>query len=84
MGYDRIVFHGGIDEQQILPHGSPEEVEEEVKRRVSGFAPGGGYVLAAAHNVQADVPPENILAMYTAAQKYGQYPIDWPDVRWTE
>jgi uroporphyrinogen decarboxylase len=81
---DRITFHGGIDEQQILPHGTPEQVEEEVKRRVSGFGPGGGYVLAAAHNVQADVPPENILAMYKSAQKYGQYPIDVPDVQWTE
>lgn len=81
---ERITFHGGIDEQQILPRGTPQDVEEEVKRRVSGFAPGGGYILAAAHNIQADVPPENILAMYRAAQEYGRYPINVPNVNWGE
>lgn len=81
---DRITFHGGIDEQQILPRGTPADVVEEVKRRISGFAPGGGYILAAAHNVQADVPPENILAMYNAAREYGRYPINIPEVKWEE
>ena len=71
----RVCFHGGIDEQYVLPRGTTQEVEEEVRRRIRGFAPGGGYILAAAHNIQADTPPENVIAMFKAAQKYGCYPI---------
>ncbi len=73
---DKLVFHGGIDIQQVLPFGTQEEVEEEVRTRIHAFAPGGGYILAPAHNVQADTPPANIVAMCQAAQKYGQYPLD--------
>lgn len=71
----RICFHGGIDEQYILPQGGPKDVEEEVKKRIRGFAPGGGYILAASHNIQVDTPPENVIAMFEAARKYGGYPI---------
>jgi len=73
---DRLVFHGGIDTQQVLPFGTPRQVEEEVKRRIKALAPGGGYILAPVHNVQADVPPENLVAMCEAAIKYGQYPLN--------
>lgn len=73
---DRMTFWGGVDTQGVLPFGSPEEVEGEVKRRISDAAPGGGYVLTAVHNIQAGVPPENICMMYDAARKYGRYPID--------
>lgn len=73
---DRMTFWGGVDTQRVLPFGSPEEVEGEVKRRISDAAPGGGYVLTAVHNIQAGVPPENICMMYDAARKYGRYPID--------
>ena len=72
---DRLTFWGGIDTQHVLPHGGVEDVEAEVKRRSGELGPGGGYVLAAVHNVQADVPPENILAMVEAAKKYGRYPL---------
>jgi uroporphyrinogen decarboxylase len=72
----RITFWGGIDTQRILPLGSPEDVEIEVKKRIADLAPGGGYVLTAVHNIQAGVPPENIVMMYDAAKKYGNYPID--------
>jgi len=72
---DKIGFWGGIDTQHILPYGTVKNVEEEVKRRISDLAPGGGYVLAAVHNIQRDVPPENIVAMFKAAKKYGKYPI---------
>jgi uroporphyrinogen decarboxylase len=73
---DRMTFWGGVDTQSVLPFGSSEEVEREVKRRISDAAPGGGYVLTAVHNIQAGVPPENICMMYDAARKYGRYPID--------
>jgi len=71
----RLVFHGGVDIQQVLPFGSAEEVEEEVKIRIQALAPGGGYILAPAHNVQADVPPQNVVTMCRAAQQFGTYPI---------
>ncbi|MCP5109461.1 MAG: uroporphyrinogen-III decarboxylase, partial [bacterium] len=59
-----LVFWGAIDSQGVLPQGTPGDVIEEVKRRIAHLAPGGGYVLAAAHNIQQDVPPENVVAMY--------------------
>jgi len=71
----RIVFHGGIDIQHVLPHGTIHDVQAEVMKRISGLAPGGGYILGPAHNIQIDVPPQNIVAMFEAARKYGIYPI---------
>jgi uroporphyrinogen decarboxylase len=64
---DRLAFHGGIDMQGVLPHGSPEEVRREVRRYRDAFA-GGGYILSPAHLFQPDVPPGNVLAMYEAAR----------------
>ncbi len=72
---DRIVFWGGIDTQRVLPDGSVEDVEAEVKRRIRDLAPGGGYVVASVHNMQPDIPPENIIAMAEATRKYGLYPL---------
>jgi uroporphyrinogen decarboxylase len=71
----RLTFHGGVDEQNVLPFGSKEDVEEEVRRRIRVFAPGGGYILAPSHYVQGDTPPANIVAMCRATHRYGQYPI---------
>jgi uroporphyrinogen decarboxylase len=48
-------------------------VSDEVKRRIDDLAPGGGFVLAAVHNIQAQVPPENIVALFDTAQEYGRY-----------
>ncbi len=62
---------GGIDSQHVLPHASPEEVAEHVRRNLEAFSPGGGYVFANVHNIQADVPPGNILALFDAAFEYG-------------
>jgi uroporphyrinogen decarboxylase len=73
---DKITFWGGIDTQHVLPHGSVDEVAAEVRRRIHDLAPGGGFVLSAVHSIQADVPPENILAMADAARSYGAYPIN--------
>ena len=72
---DRLSFWGGIDSQHVLPYGSTEDVKAEVKRRIKDFAPGGGYVLGAVHDIQPGVPVENIIAMYEAGKEYGRYPI---------
>ncbi|MDH4197839.1 MAG: uroporphyrinogen decarboxylase family protein, partial [Candidatus Aminicenantes bacterium] len=63
---------GGVDTQRVLPRGTPEEVRENVRRNLEVFKPGGGYVFNGVHNIQADVPPENILAMYDAAYEFGR------------
>lgn len=57
---------GGCDTRHILPHGTPEEVRRHVQEQVRIFSPGGGFVFQQVHNVMADVPPENIIAMYEA------------------
>src|SRR3989339_410870 len=67
----QITFHGGIDVQKVLPYKKPQEVRDEVKRILDIMAPGGGYILAPSHNIQDDVPPENIVAMYEAALEFG-------------
>lgn len=72
-GGDLVFWGGGCDTQHVLSFGTPEDVHEEVKRRLGDFAPGGGYVFNQVHNIQADVPPENIEAMYEAVAEYGHY-----------
>lgn len=72
---DRLSFWGAIDTQHILPYGTPEDVACEVERRIADLGPGGGYVLASVHNVQADVPVENLLTMYRHARTVGRYPL---------
>jgi uroporphyrinogen decarboxylase len=68
-----LSFWGGIDTQQVMPLGTPDDVREEVKTRIADLAPGGGYVLASVHNIQSEVPPENIVAMFDSALEYGRY-----------
>jgi uroporphyrinogen decarboxylase len=65
---EKLCFHGGIDIQRLLPQGSVAEVTTEVKRisRIGGKS--GGLILAGAHNIQSDVPSENIIAMFEAAK----------------
>lgn len=73
---DRITFWGGgVDTQQTLPFGRPEDVRREVRDRIRIFGPGGGFIFNAVHNIQALVPAENVLAMYEAARDCGRYPI---------
>jgi uroporphyrinogen decarboxylase len=64
----RIAFWGGIDTQRLLPFGSAGEVRAEVRRMFEVMGGGGGYVLAAVHNIQPDVPPENVQAMFEAGK----------------
>jgi len=71
---DALTFWGGgVDTQGVLPHGSPQQVRDEVRRRIEHLAPGGGFVFNAVHNIQADVPPANLLAMWEALREYGMY-----------
>jgi uroporphyrinogen decarboxylase len=72
---ERLVFWGGVDTQHVMPHGSVRDVESEVRRRIQDLGPGGGYVAAAVHAIQPDVPPENIVAMTEAVRKFGNYPL---------
>jgi uroporphyrinogen decarboxylase len=72
----KIVFHGGIDIQYVLSRGSQQEVLEETRRRIADYGPGGGFILSTSHNVQADVPVTNFLAMLESVRKWGYYPLD--------
>jgi uroporphyrinogen-III decarboxylase len=73
---ERITFWGGgIDTQRTLPFGSPDDVRREVRERLKLFGPGGGFVFNAVHNIQAQVPVANVLAMYETALNYGRYPL---------
>jgi len=71
----RIAFYSNIANTTVLPNGTPEEVRAEAARKIRALAPGGGYVFSAGHNIQADVPPENILALFDTAREVGRYPI---------
>ncbi len=71
-GREITFWGGGIDTQKILPRGTPQQVKDEVKRRIADLAPGGGFIFSAVHNIQPDVPPENILAMWEAFQDYSE------------
>jgi uroporphyrinogen decarboxylase len=68
-----LAFWGGVDTQAVLPRGSVHDVRHEVWRRLDDLAPGGGYVLAAVHDVQPEVPPANLCAMFEAADEWGSH-----------
>jgi len=72
-GKDLVFWGGGCDTQRILPFGTPDEVRDEVKRRMDDLAPGGGFVFATVHNVQARMPVENVVAVYETAREHGLY-----------
>jgi len=72
-GSDLCFWGGGIDTQQILPRGTISEIKDEVKRMIDMFAPGGGYIFSPVPNIQPDVPPENICAMWEAFLEHCQY-----------
>lgn len=74
-GEEITFWGGGCDTQRILPFGTPIDVREEVRCRIRDLAPGGGFVFTQVHNIQAGVPPENIIAMYETVKRYGRYPI---------
>jgi uroporphyrinogen decarboxylase len=74
---NKIIFWGsGIDTHNTLSRGTVKEIEIEVKKRIKELAPGGGYIFNQVHNIQSEAPPENIIATFMFAQKYGNYPIN--------
>jgi uroporphyrinogen decarboxylase len=72
-GDDLVFWGGGVDTQGVLPTGTPQEVKDDVQRNIEALAPSGGFVFNTVHNIQADVPPQNIMAMWEALQEYGVY-----------
>jgi len=71
---DQLVFWGGgVDTQRTLPFGTPEEVRKEVRERLKILGQGGGLVFNSIHNIQANTPVENLLAMFEAVREYGVY-----------
>lgn len=68
-----LVFHGGgVDSQRTLPCGSPQDVKDEVKRRIDDLAPGGGFIFTPVHSIQHDVPYENFIAMLEAYREVAE------------
>ena len=65
-----VVFHGGVDNQQTLPFGTPDDVKHEVTENIRIFSKGKGYVVAPCHNLQPNTPTANILALYDAVHEY--------------
>jgi uroporphyrinogen decarboxylase len=71
---ESLCFHGAIENQKILPFGTPEEVRAEVRHCIDALASDGtGYILASCHNIQPITPVENIIAMYDEAYHYGRF-----------
>jgi uroporphyrinogen decarboxylase len=66
---------GGVDTQQVLPWGSLQEIRDQVSRNIDLMAPGGGFVFVPVHNIQADIAPERIQAVYETAIEKRCYPI---------
>jgi uroporphyrinogen decarboxylase len=71
---DRVVFHGGVDNQQTLPFGTADDVRHEVADNLRILGAGGGYILAPCHNIQAVSPVENVLALYETGYDLGMNP----------
>jgi uroporphyrinogen decarboxylase len=71
---DQLTFWGAIDIKQAL-QGDEADLEVEVRERIRALASGGGYVLAPANHLQPDIPAQNIVALYRAAHRHGQYPL---------
>jgi len=67
---DKLVFHGGIDVQDLLPFGTPKEISKETVRLMEMLGSDGGYIVAPAHAIQGDTSPENVLAIYNTAKEY--------------
>jgi uroporphyrinogen decarboxylase len=70
---DRLTFHGGVSIQKNLPFGTADDVRREVRDLMAAMKPGGGFWVCTAHNIQADVPPGNTLALFEAYHEFGRY-----------
>ncbi len=67
---DRLSFHGAIDEVELLPHASPQEVYDETQRVMSILGQNNGFIVSPTHQVQGDTSPENVLAIYKAVDEF--------------
>ena len=74
----QLAFWGAIDTQQVLPYGTISDVRFEVRRRIADLGVGGGYILSSVHNIQPEVPLENVFAMFQAARTLGLYSGEMP------
>ena len=72
-GSQIVFWGGGVDAQHVLPRGTPQEVADNVRRNLRAFMPGGGYVFNNVHNIQGEVPPANVMAMFDTAYESGFY-----------
>ena len=72
-GRDLSFWGGGANPNAVMSRGTPEMVRDEVKRRIQDLAPGGGFVFASVHNIQSEVPPENVAAFFDTARDFGVY-----------
>ena len=72
-GRDICFWGGGCDTRSVLPLGTPQAVKDDVKRRLDVMMPGGGFVFNTVHNIQGNVPAENLIAMREALREYGTY-----------
>jgi uroporphyrinogen decarboxylase len=70
-----LAFWGAVDTQRVLPFRTPGDVKRNVREAIEALAPGGGYLLAPCHNIQANAPPKNVVAIFDAAKEHGGYPI---------
>ena len=67
---DKLVFWGGgVDTQKTLPFGTPDEIRDEVRQRMEIFGAGGGFVFNTVHNVQAQTPADNLMALYDTVRR---------------
>ncbi len=71
----RICFHGGTNNQGVF-HKDIHTLTIDTLKRIKDLAPGGGYIFSSGHNIQANMPPENVLRLFELGRKYGKYPID--------
>jgi uroporphyrinogen decarboxylase len=69
----RLAFHGSVDQQRVLVPGTPEDVARETKECIDVLGRDGGYIVASSHEIEADIPVENVKAMFLTAQEYGRY-----------
>ena len=74
-GKDLTFWGGGVDTQSTLPFGSIDDIKNEVRERISLLGKGGGYVFGTIHNIQSDISPDKIMAVFETAKKYGKFPL---------
>ncbi len=74
-GADLTFWGGGLDTQHTLIDGSLDDIRREVRDMIDIFAPGGGFVFTQIHNIQQEVSPDRVMAIYDTAQEHGRYPV---------